>query len=312
MANIVHLRTRKYYKPRHTSRESDFKTLFTFEEQNVMWLADHFLGADLETRGAALSPVQKVFLRYCANPEFQSGIADELGCTQPTVSRIYHEVLEQLVQPVGEWIRFPNTENQIMQAKEKWLTRFHFPTAIEVIYCMYIRILKPAQFGDEYIHRKGFSSINVQATCDQNCVITSRDASWPGSVHDSRIWKNSAVCEVMNRTRNTILLGDSGYGIMSCLMTPYSNPLQEYQIAFRLLKSERVVIEHIFGQLKRRFPILKYGCRVKFTSIPKVIIVSLHLLLYLSKAFPCKEKVEIINTNCSKTFYFYLLLLPFT
>ncbi|XP_030752257.1 putative nuclease HARBI1 [Sitophilus oryzae] len=198
-----------------------------------------------------------------------------------------------------------------MQAKEKWLTRFHFPTAIGVTDCMHVRIEKPAQFRDEYINRKGFSSITVQTTCDQNCVITSIDASWPGSVHDSRIWKNSAVCEVMNRTRNTILLGDSGYGIMSCLMTPYPNLLEEYQIAFnRLLKSERVVIEHTFRQLKRRFPIQNYGCRLKFTSIPKVIIVSLYLLLYLSKAFPCKEKVEIINTNCSKTFYFYLL--PFT
>ncbi|XP_030767179.1 putative nuclease HARBI1 [Sitophilus oryzae] len=161
-------------------RESDFKTLFRFEEENVVWLADHFLGADLETRGAALSPVQKmkVFLRYCANPGFQSGIAEELGCTQPTVSRIFHEVLEQLVQQAGEWIRSQKTsENQIMQAKEKWLTRFDFPTAIGVIDCTQIRIKKPAQFRDEYINRKGFSSINVQATCDQNCVITSIDAS---------------------------------------------------------------------------------------------------------------------------------------
>lgn len=126
-----------------------------------MWLADHFLGADLENRGAALSPVQKILLRYCANTEFQSGIAEELGCTQPTVSRIFYEVLEQLVQHTGEWIRFPNTENQIMQAKEKWLTRFHFPTAIGVIDCTHIRIEKPAQFGDEYVNRKGFSSINV-------------------------------------------------------------------------------------------------------------------------------------------------------
>ncbi|KAJ8967138.1 hypothetical protein NQ314_003072 [Rhamnusium bicolor] len=56
-------------------------------------------------------------------------------------------------------------------------------------------------------------------------------------------------------------------------MTPYPNPHEEYQRAFnRLLTSERVVIEHTFGKLTRRFLILKYGCRVKFTSIPKVII----------------------------------------
>lgn len=104
MAHMVHLRARKYYKPRHTPRESDFKTLFRFEEVNVVWLAGHILGEDTETRGAALSPVHKmkVFLRYCADPGFQSGIGEELGCTQPTVSRIFHEVLERIVEEAGE------------------------------------------------------------------------------------------------------------------------------------------------------------------------------------------------------------------
>ncbi|XP_050303725.1 putative nuclease HARBI1 [Anthonomus grandis grandis] len=231
---------------------------------------------DFESRGAAQSPVQKmkIFLRYCANPGFQSGIAEELGCSQPTVSRIFYDVLERIVQQAGKFIRVANTENQIMQAKGKWLTRFRFPTAIGVIDCTHIRLDgKPAQFGDEYVNRKCFASINVQVTCDQNSVITSIDASWPGSVHDTRIWKNSAVCEIMKKTRNTILLGDSGYGIMSCLMTPYNDPHEEYQRVFnKLLTSERVVIEHTFGQVKRRFPILKYGCRLKLTSIPKVII----------------------------------------
>ncbi|CAH2019190.1 unnamed protein product [Acanthoscelides obtectus] len=94
--------------------------------------------------------------------------------------------------------------NQIMQPKEEWLTRFRFPTAIGVIDCTHIRLDgKPAQFVDEYVNRKGFVSINVQVTCDQNSVITSINASWPGSVHDARIWKNSAVCEVIKKTRNT-------------------------------------------------------------------------------------------------------------
>lgn len=50
MANIVHLRARKYYKPRRTPRESDFKMLLRFEEESVAWLAEHFLRATTETR----------------------------------------------------------------------------------------------------------------------------------------------------------------------------------------------------------------------------------------------------------------------
>nr|CAH7750834.1 unnamed protein product [Callosobruchus chinensis] len=35
----------------------------------------------------------------------------------------------------------------------------------------------------------GYHSINVQATCNADEWFTSVDASWPGSVHDSRIFE---------------------------------------------------------------------------------------------------------------------------
>nr|CAH7741001.1 unnamed protein product [Callosobruchus chinensis] len=64
-----------------------------------------------------------------------------------------------------------------MQAKEKWLSRLRFPAAVAVVDCTYICIGKTLQFGDDYVKSKGFSSINVEITCDQHCVITSIYAS---------------------------------------------------------------------------------------------------------------------------------------
>ena len=271
----MHVRARKVYKERRTPRERDFRTLFRFDEINVQWLADYFIGENLETRGGALSPVQKmkVFLRYMADPGFQSGIAEELGCTQPTVSRIVDTTLRLILNKAADWIKFPSTENEVMEAKVKWVAKKNFPTAIGAIDCTHVEIEKPRLFGDEYVNRKNYCSINVQGICDQNNVFINIDARWPGSVHDSRIWKNSSVREIMRRTTNTVLLGDSGYGIMPYLMTPFSIVEDAAQAAFnRLLKKERVIIEHAFGQLKRRFPILKYVCRVKMENTPKVIV----------------------------------------
>nr|CAI5868425.1 unnamed protein product [Callosobruchus analis] len=57
--------------------------------------------------------------------------------------------------------------------------------------CTHIPILKPAVHGDEYINRKRFPSLNELASCNSSEIFTSVDVSWPGSVHDARIWSTS-------------------------------------------------------------------------------------------------------------------------
>ncbi|CAH2001530.1 unnamed protein product [Acanthoscelides obtectus] len=96
--------------------------------------------------------------------------------------------------------------------------------AIGVIDDTHIGILKPNRQGDEYINRKGKPPLNVQATCDDREMFTSVDVSWPGSVHDSRIWRNSKTGSQLINKANFVLLGDDGYGIEPCFMTPFRNP----------------------------------------------------------------------------------------
>ena len=92
--NVVSIRSKKEYKPRVTTRNVDYHTLYRFEEENIEWLADHFLGSNNETRGGALNPVQKmkIFLRYVAKPGFQSRVGEDIGCDQTTVSKIIAQV----------------------------------------------------------------------------------------------------------------------------------------------------------------------------------------------------------------------------
>ncbi|CAH1957498.1 unnamed protein product [Acanthoscelides obtectus] len=121
---------------------------------------------------------------------------------------------------------------------------YKFPTAIGVIDCTHIGILKPNRHGDEYIDRKGKPTSIVQATCDAREMFTSVDVSWPGSMHDSRIWRNSQTRSQLINKANVVLLGDDGYDIEPCLMTPFSNPTPGAARNYnKLLKQERVTIE---------------------------------------------------------------------
>ncbi|CAH1969283.1 unnamed protein product [Acanthoscelides obtectus] len=59
---------------------------------------------------------------------------------------------------------------------------------------------------------------------------------------------------------------------------PFRNPTPGAEINYnKLLKQERVIIERCFGQLKRRFHILQYVCRVKLENVPKIIIACIVL-----------------------------------
>lgn len=265
MAEQVLLRKEKVYKQRREADIGDFRSLYRFSKENVQWLAEYFLSnaneVDFtETRGGALTNIQKMktYLRYMADPGFQTGIGEELGIQQSTVSRTVDSVMNKIIEKANDWIRFPNNAHEIAQAKQEWQIKYNFPSALGVVDCTHVQIEKPSLHGDEYVNRKGYASINVQATCNAREMFTSLDVSWPGSVHDARIWSNSEVRNIIRNFPDTVLLGDEGYGLEPWVMATYRNPDTENKQDFnRLLRRERVIIERCFGQVKRRFPIIK-------------------------------------------------------
>ena len=155
-----------------------------------------------------------------------------------------------------------------------WSQKYQFPYSIGAIDCTHVRIPKLKEHGDEYINRKGFTIINVQATCNAHEIFNSIDVQWPGSQHDSRILINSEISKAMNNyTGNALLLGDAGYPIRAWLMTPWkSTDSQEKRRYNEIFCKERVIIERCFGQLKCRFPKLLYKVRAHAANIPSIIV----------------------------------------
>lgn len=72
---------------------------------------------------------------------------------------------------------------------------------------------------------------------------------------------------------NVIILRDEGFGINKWLMVPHKEPRNEIEKQFnRTLVSERMISERCFGMLKRRFPMLTYKIRIKFSDAPGMIL----------------------------------------
>lgn len=272
-------RKRKFYSDRRldTGDGDSFKSLYRFTYENVQWLTDQFLGAeDYEKRGGAVSKIQKMktFLRCVGDPGFQIGIANDLGIHRTTISKIIWEVCLAICSKAHLWIKFPTTPEQFNEAKSEWQAKYQFPCTIGVLDCTHVTIQKPSIHGDEYLNRKGNFSINVQATGNAKEWFTSIDAQWPGSVHDSRIWRLSRICSLINENEaGAVLLADEGYGLTPWIITPFRNPQTDMEKKFnKLLTKERVLIERMFGQLKRRFPFLSSRVRLSTNRIPRMIL----------------------------------------
>ena len=85
-------------------------------------------------------------------------------------------------------------------------------------------------------------------------MFTNVVARWPGSTHDSFIFRDSRIGQQLNIQHQSLedglLLGDSGYPCKPYLMTPYPNPVTDKQQEFNSAhKRTRVAIEQAFGSI---------------------------------------------------------------
>ena len=139
--------------------------------------------------------------------------------------------------------------------------------------CLF-KILKLRVHGDVYVSgRKGYPCLNVQATCDGASRFTSVDISFPGSVHDARVYRESGLrkkLEQLGADQPYHVLANKAYSVDPQVMPAFKiNSRVPNATAFNVVHTrQRIMIKHIFGQVKRRFPGLGNVIRIKTQRIP--------------------------------------------
>ncbi|KAK6192169.1 hypothetical protein SNE40_003689 [Patella caerulea] len=157
----------------------------------------------------------------------------------------------------------------INSTKEGFYQIAGFPNVVGTIDGTQVAIIAPSGENEPlFVCRKGFHSINVQATADSKLRLTSVLAKFPGSAHDSYILQQSGVTRKMVEDRMTgsksVLLGDSGYPLKTWLMVPFTNPNSRAEERYNNAhKRTRCTVERAFGVLKSRFRCIHHksgGC----------------------------------------------------
>lgn len=121
------------------------------------------------------------------------------------------------------------------------------------------------------IPKKGFL-LQMQVVCDHQMKIIDLFVGFPGSVHDSRVFRNSPLHNnLANKCGRYFLLADSGYPLKTNVLTPFKdrgNLTRREQNYNLKLARNRYVVEHCFGLLKQKFRQLFH---MKLRSVPLIV-----------------------------------------
>lgn len=265
-------------------------------------LADDLDRATNRSHSLPTSTQVMAALQYFATGSFQRVDGDLHGISQPSVSRCVNAVSTALCRRASTYIKFAADE----ASQRHVIGQFHdiagFPNVLGCVDGTQIPILAPRVNEYVYVCRKGYHSLNVQGVCDAELRFTNIVAKYPGSSHDSFIWKNSSVCLYLQQMTVTggWLLGDSGYPLSDCLMTPLNNATSVAEQRYnRAHVKTRNTIERAFGLLKMRFRCLHRtgGCLQSPPSTCAKIITACAVLhnICIDKAVPAPEEDNTVT-----------------
>jgi hypothetical protein len=215
------------------------------------------------------------------------------------------EVICRYMKP--EYIKWPIDEacSTIAAAFEN---KYGIPNVAGCIDGTHIPVKAPSADRDSYVNRKGFTSINVLAVCDNNMRFTYLYADRAGSVHDARVLR---VCSLGDKLEDGSLLkggkyhllGDSAYPLLPALLVPYrdNGHLSEEQRRFNSVHSTaRSIIERAFGRLKVKFRRLRGIDATRMTNALLTIeaAFTLHNFVLHHDGDDCAE-IDVLDIDCS-------------
>ncbi|XP_050716004.1 putative nuclease HARBI1 isoform X4 [Eriocheir sinensis] len=264
--------------------DTEFVTRFRLRKESVNAIIQEIqvqLPDSADRRGCRVPPHLQVLLTMAAmaSGSHQMEVADSYDVSQQLISIVLARVSRALAGLSREYVKFPSP-NALTTVIEDFHGIAGMPGVIGCIDCTHIRIARPPREDSEVFRcRKGFFAINTQAVCGPDLSFYNIVVRWPGSVHDAQIFEDSRVC---NDLRDGLLpghlLGDSGYGCRSYLLTPLVAPNSVHEERYNASHARtRNTIERAFGVLKLRFSYLRNVIRTDLETTKAVIVAAVVL-----------------------------------
>ena len=287
-------------------REDEFYATFGFSKERVFQLVamcHRSLVSQIEKK-TALSPELKmlVFLDYVRSNGLQRslGKAIHAGVHQSTVCRIIKQVSSAINEHFDQFVSFPD-EREINGISKQFIARDNVPGVFGCIDGTHITIKRPPSDNvpapERFYNRKNRYSINMLAVCDHTYKIRYFSTRYPGSVHDARVFNESALkqalLEQFDPQKPRFILGDEAFPCSNVLLTPINrvraNTPAKRRFC-RLVRNSRWRVESCFGVLKSRFRVLLSEQRT-FLAVTREVVKAVVILFNFSIMY-CNAGLE--------------------
>jgi len=218
---------------------------------------------NMEARHSAAVPVEKkvqMAVWTLANQDTFRSIGNLFGLSRGGAHWSIFQVCKAICSLKSQYVKWPTTEDYSVTASA--FERKHgIPNVVGCIDGTHIPVKAPANDRDSYVNRKGYTSINVLAVCDESMRFTYVYADRAGSVHDARVLRVSSLGQDLVSSSflqggKYHLLGDSAYPLLPTVLVPYrdNGHLTHEQRRFNTIHSSaRSMVERAFGRLKGKF-----------------------------------------------------------
>ena len=196
--------------------------------------------------------------------------ADAFNIGQTTVLEAFQDVVSILNTLKNNFIKFPRTDAEKICTINSFKSRSEMPNVLGAIDGTHIKIRAPKENKRDYFSRYHQYDVVCQGIVDGNTKFIDLVAGFPGSMHDSRVLRNTRICRLLDngfgtplmslkdKTISPYLVGDSAYPLSKSIIKPFSDSTSDpdEKKFNRELSRARVAVECAFGGLKSRFRIL--------------------------------------------------------
>ncbi len=218
-------------------------------------------------------------LNFYASGSYQRRVGSDAfaSISQTLVSRCvraYSFVITTKI--MDRFVQFPQSAAEIKTLHDDLQSKVDFPGAFAIVDGSLIAMAAVSRSVEHaFMTRKHFHAINTQFIIDGRMRFLSVNARYPGSTHDSLIWRASLANASLRRLYSRMerhwkffMLADNGYPLQPWLLKPYDSPdtlsKKLYNKNHRKLRS---LVERAIGLLKARFRCLLNERKLRYDRV---------------------------------------------